>query len=159
MRGFLGEGAKKRVYLAHDTRLNRKVAVALIKDEILDDGGRERVQREAEAMGQLGDHSDVLVFGIVDDFLDQFFVFLIVGEPADQTAVDFHIVDFQAIEQTQGIGAGTKMVQTNLAANLPKVADQLSCECDMGRGQRLCDLENDDFTLAVALLECVLDPV
>ncbi len=33
---FLGEGGKKRVYLAHDTRLDRDVAFSLIKTEGLD---------------------------------------------------------------------------------------------------------------------------
>src|SRR5438045_2872934 len=42
---FLGEGGKKRVYLAHDTLLDRDVAFALIKAEGLDDLGRERVRR------------------------------------------------------------------------------------------------------------------
>ena len=36
MRRFLGEGAKKRVYLAHDTKLDRDVAFALIKTDGLD---------------------------------------------------------------------------------------------------------------------------
>ena len=34
---FLGEGGKKKVYLAHDTTLDRDVAFALIKTEGLDD--------------------------------------------------------------------------------------------------------------------------
>ena len=42
----LGEGAKKRVYLAHDELLDRDVALALVKTEGLDDVGRERVVRE-----------------------------------------------------------------------------------------------------------------
>jgi class 3 adenylate cyclase len=68
VRGFLGEGAKKRVYLAHDTRLSRDVAVALIKAEMLDEGGRERVRREAAAMGQLGDHPHaVTVYDVAEE--------------------------------------------------------------------------------------------
>ena len=62
----LGEGAKKRVYLAHDELLDRDVALALIKTEGLDDVGRERVVREAQAMGRLGTHPHlvaVLDFG------------------------------------------------------------------------------------------------
>ena len=36
---FLGEGGKKKVYLAHDSLLDREVAFALIKTDGLDDGG------------------------------------------------------------------------------------------------------------------------
>jgi len=50
----LGEGGKKKVYLAHDTLLDREVAFALIKIEGLDEAGRSRIQREAQAMGRLG---------------------------------------------------------------------------------------------------------
>jgi serine/threonine protein kinase len=44
---FLGEGGKKKVYLVHDTLLDRDVAFALIKTEKLDDATRARVTREA----------------------------------------------------------------------------------------------------------------
>ncbi|MEX1255963.1 MAG: protein kinase [Dehalococcoidia bacterium] len=65
---FLGEGGKKRVYLAHDTRLDRDVAVAVIKTEGLDEAGVKRVQREAQAMGRLGDHTNIVtVHDIGDD--------------------------------------------------------------------------------------------
>jgi class 3 adenylate cyclase len=60
VRRFLGEGGKKRVYLAHDTRLERDVAIALIKTEGLDEGGLARVRREARAMGRLGDHPHIV---------------------------------------------------------------------------------------------------
>ncbi len=39
VRRFLGEGGKKRVYLAHDALLDRDVAFALIKTEGLDAAG------------------------------------------------------------------------------------------------------------------------
>jgi hypothetical protein len=51
---FLGEGGKKKVYLAHDARLDRDVAFALIKTEGLDEAARERITREAQAMGRPG---------------------------------------------------------------------------------------------------------
>ena len=57
---FLGEGGKKKVYLAHDTLLGREVAFALIKTEGLDEAGRSRIQREAQAMGRLGSHSHIV---------------------------------------------------------------------------------------------------
>ncbi|MCI0787698.1 MAG: serine/threonine protein kinase, partial [Chloroflexi bacterium] len=57
---LLGEGGKKRVYLAHDTTLDREVAFALIKAEGLDDVSRARIQREAQAMGRLGSHPHIV---------------------------------------------------------------------------------------------------
>ena len=57
---FLGEGGKKRVYLAHDTLLDREVAFALIKTEGFDQTSRERISREAQAMGRLGVHPNIV---------------------------------------------------------------------------------------------------
>ena len=57
---FLGEGGKKRVYQAHDSVLDRDVALAVIKTEGLDPTSRVRITREAQAMGRLGDHPHVL---------------------------------------------------------------------------------------------------
>jgi tetratricopeptide (TPR) repeat protein/ribosomal protein L40E len=64
---FLGEGGKKKVYLAHDTTLDRDVAFALIKTEKLDEIARTRIKREARAMGRLGDHPNIVT---VYDFGD-----------------------------------------------------------------------------------------
>jgi class 3 adenylate cyclase len=57
---FLGEGARKRAYLVHDNRLDREVAIAVIKTDGLDADGLARVQREAQAMGRLGDHPHIV---------------------------------------------------------------------------------------------------
>ncbi len=57
---FLGEGAKKRVFHAHDTRLDRDVAFALIKTDGLDTLGRQRVLHEAQALGRLGSHPHIV---------------------------------------------------------------------------------------------------
>ena len=68
VKSFLGEGGRKRVYLAHDGKLDRDVAFAVIKTEGLDADGLARVQREAQAMGRLGDHSNIVtVFDTGDD--------------------------------------------------------------------------------------------
>ena len=61
---FLGEGGRKIVYLAKDTLLDRDVAFALIKTEGLDDSARERITREAQTMGRLGSHPNVV--GVLD---------------------------------------------------------------------------------------------
>jgi class 3 adenylate cyclase/tRNA A-37 threonylcarbamoyl transferase component Bud32 len=57
---LLGEGRSKVVYLAHDTLIDRDVAIALFKTEELDEAGRERVRREARAMGRLGEHPHIV---------------------------------------------------------------------------------------------------
>ena len=57
---FLGEGGKKRVFLARDELLDREVAFALIKTEGLDDAARTRISREAQAMGRLGSHPHIV---------------------------------------------------------------------------------------------------
>ena len=69
VRSFLGEGGRKRVYLAHDERLDRDVAIAVIRSEGLDADARSRVQREAQAMGRLGDHPHIVT--VHDVFEDE----------------------------------------------------------------------------------------
>jgi len=64
----IGEGGRKRVYLAHDTLLDRDVALGLIRTEGLDEDNRLRVTREAQAMGRLGSHQNIVV---VHDFGDE----------------------------------------------------------------------------------------
>lgn len=60
VKSLLGEVGKKKVYLVHDTKLDRDVAFALIKTENLDEDARKRVTREAQAMGRLGDHPNIV---------------------------------------------------------------------------------------------------
>ena len=60
VKSFLGQGAKKRVYLVDDTLVGRDVAFALIMTEGMDDTGRERIRREARTMGRLGDHPNLV---------------------------------------------------------------------------------------------------
>ena len=57
---FLGEGGRKRVYLAHDTMLDRDVALGIVKTGGLDEDARTRVTREAQSMARLGDHPHVV---------------------------------------------------------------------------------------------------
>ena len=64
---FLGEGGKKLVYLAYDSKLDREVAFALIKTEGLDETSRTRITREAQSMGRLGSHPHIVtVFDVGD---------------------------------------------------------------------------------------------
>jgi class 3 adenylate cyclase len=72
---FLGEGGRKRVYLAHDTKLDRDVAFAVIKTEGLDADGVERVRREAQAMGRLGDHPHIVtIYDVGEESGEQYIV-------------------------------------------------------------------------------------
>jgi tetratricopeptide (TPR) repeat protein len=57
---FLGEGGKKKVYKAYDTLLDRDVALALIKTEGMDQESMARITREAQAMGRLGAHPNIV---------------------------------------------------------------------------------------------------
>ena len=68
---FLGEGGKKKVYLTHDTLLDRDVAFALIKTEKLDDNARKRITREARAMGKLGDHPNIITIHDMGEYEGQ----------------------------------------------------------------------------------------
>ncbi len=74
IRRFLGEGGRKRVYLARDQRLDRDVAIALIKTDGLDDSGVARARREAEAMGRLGDHPNIVTIYDIGEDGSQLFV-------------------------------------------------------------------------------------
>ena len=66
---FLGEGGKKRVYLARDEKLDSDVAIAVIKTDGLDADGLARIQREAQAMGRLRDHPYIVtVLDIGDEY-------------------------------------------------------------------------------------------
>ena len=56
---MLGEGGKKKVYLAHDALLDQDIAIYLIKTEKLDETGRTRITWEAQAMAKLGDHPNI----------------------------------------------------------------------------------------------------
>ena len=54
----LGRGATKTVYLAHDLRLARDVALSLVTAATAAD--RQRVVAEARLLAQLGDHPHVI---------------------------------------------------------------------------------------------------
>ena len=60
VKGLLGTGAKKRVYLVHDTLLDRDVAFALIRADGLEDTDHTRILREAQTMARLGEHPNIV---------------------------------------------------------------------------------------------------
>ncbi|MDP9188218.1 MAG: protein kinase [Actinomycetota bacterium] len=60
VKSFLGEGGRKRVYLADDTQASRQVAVALFDTKDVAAAVQARARREAQAMRKLGDHPHVV---------------------------------------------------------------------------------------------------
>jgi serine/threonine protein kinase/tetratricopeptide (TPR) repeat protein len=84
---FLGEGGKKKVYLTHDTLLDRDVAFALIKTEKLDDATRARVNREARAMGRLGDHPNIVTIHDIGEHEGQPYIVIPVMPGGDVEAL------------------------------------------------------------------------
>ena len=100
---FLGEGGKKKVYLAQDTLLDLEVAFALIKTEGLDEVSRTRITREAQAMGRLGsDPHIVTVFDLGDHEGQPYMVTELMGggdvEGAIEDAPDHRLPLEQAID-------------------------------------------------------------
>jgi len=103
---FLGEGGKKKVYLAHDTTLDREVAFALIKTDGLDETSRTRIQREAQAMGRLGSHSHIVtVFDLGEEQGQPYMVTELMGggdvEGVIEDAEDHRLPLEQAIKIAQ----------------------------------------------------------
>ena len=64
---LLGEGARKRVYLALDTQLDSTVAVAVVKTQGLDATSLVRIRREAQAMARLRDHPHIVTVHDIGD--------------------------------------------------------------------------------------------
>jgi tetratricopeptide (TPR) repeat protein len=101
---FLGEGGKKKVYLVHDTLLDRDVAFALIKTEKLDDATRTRVTREARAMGRLGDHPNIITIHDLGDHEGQPYIVIPVMPGGDVEALIEKAPEHRLpIEQAVGI--------------------------------------------------------
>jgi eukaryotic-like serine/threonine-protein kinase len=67
-RQMLGEGGQKRVFLARDMRLDRDVVISLLKTESPAADQVGRFWREAKALAQLGDHSNIVtVFDVGEE--------------------------------------------------------------------------------------------
>jgi class 3 adenylate cyclase len=153
---FLGEGGKKRVYLAHDTRLDRGVAIAVIKTEGLDEAGLARVHREAQAMGRLGSHPHIVTVHdtgeedrqpyIIQEFMEGGSVEDIVGQapdhrlPVDQSLQIASEV-CQALKHAHGRGIIHRDVKPGNV--------WLTADSSASSGQAIARL--GDFGLAVAL--------
>jgi tetratricopeptide (TPR) repeat protein len=104
VKNFLGEGGKKKVYLTHDTLLDRDVAFALIKTEKLDDATRSRVSREARAMGRLGDHPNIVTIHDIGEHQGQPYIVIPVMPGGDVESLIEQAPEHRLpIEQAVGI--------------------------------------------------------
>jgi tetratricopeptide (TPR) repeat protein/predicted Ser/Thr protein kinase len=70
---LLGQGGMSVVYLAYDPQLDRKVAIKLVRLEILGTTGKQRLLREAQALARLSSPYVVPVYD-VETIDDQLFV-------------------------------------------------------------------------------------
>ena len=107
---FLGEGGKKKVYLAQDTLLDREVAFALIKTEGLDDTSRTRtrIQREAQAMGRLGSHPHIVtVFDLGEEQGQPYMVTELMGGGDIEGLIEDAEAHRLSLEQVIGIAVET----------------------------------------------------
>src|SRR5690349_11551712 len=56
---LLGEGDRKRTYVARDTKLDRLVAISFIKSEAVHEDP-EGTEREAKVLGRIGSHANIV---------------------------------------------------------------------------------------------------
>src|SRR5271168_4200568 len=66
----IGEGAMGEVYRAHDTRLNRDVALKVLPEDFARDSSRQqRFEKEARAVAALNHPNIVAVYDVGENFL------------------------------------------------------------------------------------------
>ncbi|MEE8421504.1 MAG: serine/threonine-protein kinase, partial [Dehalococcoidia bacterium] len=97
VRRHLGDGGTKRVFLVRDTRLDREVALALVRTEGLDATGRERVAREAQSMGRRGGHPNLVTVHDVGEENGQPYI-------VEEYMAGGSVADVMAAEATNGDG-------------------------------------------------------
>lgn len=101
---FLGQGGRKQVFRATDTRLDREVALSVIRTAGLDEASIERVRREAKAMARLGDHPNIVS---IFDAGDEAELTFLVAELMPGGSIDEQLVRGNgplAIEQVVAVG-------------------------------------------------------
>src|SRR5215470_5569695 len=85
IRSKLGKAGMGEVYLAQDTRLNRRVAIKFLPaDSLTNEEANRRLRREAEAAAKL-DHPNICAVHEVADEDGRSFIVMqyVVGEPLD----------------------------------------------------------------------------
>ena len=95
---FVGEGSKKRVYQAHDEQLDRDVALSVIKSEGLDEAGRVRIRREAQAMARLGDHPNIVTVHDIGEDQNQLYIVAQLMSAGDLEHARLQLADQRQLE-------------------------------------------------------------
>jgi serine/threonine protein kinase len=114
---MLGEGGRKKVYLAHDTVLDRDIALAVIKTEGLDETSRARITREAQVMGRLGDHPSILPIHDLGVEEEQPYLILLLMSGGDlegiiAKATDHRFPLSQALEIAKAVSRGLELAHS-----------------------------------------------
>jgi class 3 adenylate cyclase/tetratricopeptide (TPR) repeat protein len=153
---LLGEGGKKKVYQAHDGILDRDVALAVIKSEGLDEISRTRITREAQAMGRLGDHPNILqIHDLGEDDGQPYLVLPLMSggsiEGLIDNAPDHRIGLEQALELSKGVCRGLEFAHSRgiVHRDLKPGNIWLTGDSSAGSGQTTAKI--GDFGLAVVL--------
>ena len=110
----LGAGGMGRVVAAHDHRLDRPVAVKLIRDELLaDDSARQRLLREARAAAQLHHPHTVAVY----DAGDQDGRPYVVMELVQGASLADRLLNQGPLSATEGTGVAAAVLDALAAAH------------------------------------------
>ena len=154
---YLGEGGKKKVYLAQDTLLDREVAFALIKTEGLDEVSRTRTTREAQAMGRLGSHPHIVtVFDLGGHEGQPYMVTELMGggdvEAVIEDATDHRLPLEQAIEiakeTCQGLEFAHSRGRPELAWTCCDCADTLLQRNNSGDREKAMSLLDESLVIS-----------
>lgn len=110
--GTLGEGGMGVVYSAHDTQLNRTVAIKMIKAAVNEGAARERLYREARSAASLNHPSICQLYEIGEDAGELFLAMeLLEGESLATRLARGPMAISDAVATTLGILQGIEALQ------------------------------------------------
>src|SRR5215472_11640423 len=99
--GTLGQGGMGVVYRAHDTRLDRPVALKMIRDSGADEAGRRRFLREAQSAARVNHTNICQIYDIGEDNGSPYLVMeLLEGEPLSARLARGPIIPQEAVQIT-----------------------------------------------------------
>src|SRR5579859_4710422 len=111
--GELGSGAMGIVFLAHDSTLDRLVAIKLVHDDLCDESIRRRFVAEARAMARVRHPNVLQIFSYGEDSGAPYFVMELVDGPtlADWMAQSAHPPPLDvAVKILEGVSEGVAAI-------------------------------------------------